>query len=74
MRPGAGLGEPGAMPDPRRECRLEIDPTSEPVSGRLTAGETSHEFVGWIGLAAALERMLAGPAEHPSPSQEERTC
>lgn len=54
--------------------RLEIDPTSEPVSGRLTAGETSHEFVGWIGLAAALERMLAGPAEHPSPSQEERTC
>lgn len=72
------MGDPGAddraMPEPQRVFRLEIDPTSEPVSGRLTAGETSHEFVGWIGLAAALERMLAGPAEHPSPSQEERTC
>lgn len=37
--------------------RLELTPGSEPVSGRLVAADGSvEEFVGWLALAAAIER------------------
>jgi hypothetical protein len=51
--------------DPRHTLTLEID-RAEPVTGRLREGEgTTEEFVGWLGLAKALERALglAAPLE-----------
>jgi hypothetical protein len=40
--------------------KLILDSTADPISGRLVsaAGET-EAFVGWLGLAGALERVLA---------------
>ena len=44
--------------NPRPTLTLEID-RREPISGRLRDGEgTNEEFVGWLGLASALERVL----------------
>jgi hypothetical protein len=45
---------------------LEIDPGSDPISGRLQHdGHPAHEFVGWLGLARALELTLDEPAPSP---------
>lgn len=43
-----------------REYVLELDLDSDPISGRLRddAGE-ALDFTGWLGLASALERMVA---------------
>jgi hypothetical protein len=37
---------------------LDLDPGADPIRGRLTAptGE-EDEFVGWLGLAGAIERL-----------------
>jgi hypothetical protein len=38
---------------------LELDSTAEPIRGILTsASGDAHEFVGWLGLADAIERLL----------------
>ena len=37
--------------------RLDVDPDAEPIRGVLTAGD-AHAFVGWLGLAAEIERTL----------------
>jgi len=37
---------------------LHLDLASEPISGRIETADQSSEFVGWLGLAAALERAL----------------
>jgi hypothetical protein len=50
--------------DCARTLTLEIDPGSDPICGRLREGPDAkgEEFVGWLGLARALERALeAGP-------------
>jgi hypothetical protein len=52
--------------DTARTLTLEIDPASDPIRGRLREGPDAkgEEFVGWLGLAMALERALeAGPPE-----------
>lgn len=42
-----------------RTLTLEIYPQSNPIAGRLSEGGTSgHQFVGWLGLARALELAL----------------
>jgi hypothetical protein len=43
----------------RKTFTLELEDT-EPIEGRLrTESGPSREFVGWLGLAAALESVLA---------------
>jgi hypothetical protein len=51
---------------PTRVLTLEIDTDSDPIAGRLSEGEApSRQFVGWLGLARALELALE-PGE-PAP-------
>jgi hypothetical protein len=45
----------------RKRLTLELEPDAEPIEGRIREGRgPAREFVGWLGLAAALERVL-GP-------------
>jgi hypothetical protein len=38
--------------------RLEVDPSTDPISGSLTGPDGAGvDFVGWLALSAALERM-----------------
>jgi hypothetical protein len=54
----------------QRTLILEIDSDTDPVSGRLGEGTgPSVPFVGWLGLARALERVL----DAPSPPDGERS-
>ena len=57
---GATPGDTAVMKgDARRILTLAIDPGSDPISGRLDDEEGSgEEFVGWLGLAKALESAL----------------
>lgn len=42
---------------------LEVDPRTEPISGHLEGSAGNVEFVGWLGLASALEQLLAAARE-----------
>jgi len=42
---------------------LEVDPGSDPIGGHLEGPDGHVEFVGWLGLASALEQLLSGPAQ-----------
>jgi hypothetical protein len=59
---GATPGDTAVMKgDARRILTLAIDPGSDPISGRLDDEQGSgegEEFVGWLGLAKALESVL----------------
>ena len=45
----------------RTSLRLELEPGSEPISGRLVAADgTLVEFTGWLELAAAIEQAARG--------------
>lgn len=48
-----------ATTDPGRiSLKLELEPGVEPISGRLVAVDgRSVDFVGWLGLSSALERL-----------------
>jgi len=51
----------------RIPLRLELEPGAEPISGRLTGPDgVGEEFIGWLALSAALERVTraddGGPA------------
>ena len=49
-----------------RVLTLEIDSDSDPIAGRLSeGGARGQPFVGWLGLARALEHVLE-PAEPAS--------
>ena len=51
---------------PVRTLTLEIEVDSDPISGRLTErGTSGRSFVGWLGLARALELVL-GTGERDS--------
>jgi hypothetical protein len=42
---------------------LEVDANTDPISGRLTGPDGAGEdFVGWLALSAALERMTIAAA------------
>jgi hypothetical protein len=55
---------------------LEVEPGVEPISGRIqdSDGRRSsggpREFVGWLGLASALENLI-GAAEHAPGSDQD---
>jgi hypothetical protein len=49
------------MTDDRHvELRLDVDPDADPIRGVVSAGDggDAHAFVGWLGLAAEIERTL----------------
>jgi len=60
-----------------RIVTLQLDTDADPISGEIgEAGGPSRPFVGWLGLAAALERVFARrlssvPAERPTQDSEE---
>jgi hypothetical protein len=37
---------------------LHLDPSSDPLRGRVETGDEAIDFVGWVGLAGALDRAL----------------
>jgi hypothetical protein len=37
---------------------LEFEPGSDPPRGRLLTGQAAYPFVGWLGLATALEHVI----------------
>ena len=41
---------------------LELEPGSEPPRGRLLTGDAVYPFVGWLGLATALEHVIGADA------------
>lgn len=45
-----------------RRLILDVDPGHDPIVGRISEGERLAEpFVGWLGMARALERVLSRP-------------
>ena len=43
-----------------RRLTLEVDPDEDPIRGRVCEGDEMPEpFVGWLGMARALERTLS---------------
>lgn len=54
-----------------RRLTLEVDPDDDPIRGRVSEGDALAEpFVGWLGMARALERVLSRPA--PDQASAER--
>jgi hypothetical protein len=50
---------PTSASAPTRVLTLEIDGGSDPIAGRLSeGGAPGRQFVGWLGLARALELAL----------------
>lgn len=45
---------------------LEFEPGSDPPRGRLLAGPAVYPFVGWLGLATALEHVIGADAPTPA--------
>lgn len=57
---------------PRTTLRLDVDLTCEPIEGEIQAPSgPAVPFVGWLGLAAALERAAPAPGHSPTTPQEE---
>jgi hypothetical protein len=53
---------------PTRVLTLEIDTGSDPIAGRLSeGGAPGRQFVGWLGLARALELALELEPGEPAP-------
>jgi hypothetical protein len=51
-----------------RVLTLEIDTDSDPIAGRLSeGGAPDRPFVGWLGLARALELTLELEYGEPAP-------
>ena len=51
-----------------RVLTLEIDLDSDPISGRVSeGGAPGGQFVGWLGLARALELALEPREPAPGP-------
>jgi hypothetical protein len=48
--------------------QVEVDPAADPISGAIRSGEQELEFVGWVGLAGALERILEEASAAPEES------
>ena len=47
---------------PTVRVTLEFEPGSDPPRGRLLAGQAVYPFVGWLGLATALEHVIGADA------------
>ena len=47
---------------PTVRVTLEFEPGSDPPCGRLLTGDAVYPFVGWLGLATALEHVIGADA------------
>jgi len=47
---------------PTVRVTLEFEPGSDPPRGRLLTGQAAYPFVGWLGLATALEHVIGADA------------
>ena len=47
---------------PTVRVTLEFEPGSNPPCGRLLTGQAVYPFVGWLGLATALEHVIGADA------------
>ena len=59
------------MPDDTSlALRLYLEPNADPIRGRIAneMGEAS-EFVGWLGLASALERIVDCTPARPTDTE-----
>ena len=63
---------PGVDQLPTVRVTLEFEPGSDPPRGRLLTGQAVYPFVGWLGLATALEHVIgadaAGGPSGPAPA------
>ena len=57
---------PGVDQSPTVRVTLEFETGSDPPCGRLLDGQAVYPFAGWLGLAAALERVI-GVGAHVRP-------
>ena len=53
---------PGVDQQPTVRVTLEFEPGSDPPRGRLLTGQAAYPFVGWLGLATALEHVIGAGA------------
>jgi hypothetical protein len=55
---------------PTVRVTLEFEPGAEPPRGRLLTGDAVYPFVGWLGLATALEHVIGAdaPAQPAAPA------
>jgi len=53
---------PGVDQPPTVRVTLEFVPGSDPPRGRLLTGQAAYPFVGWLGLATALEHVIGADA------------
>lgn len=59
-------------PSKRTTLRLAVDLASEPIEGEVQAPTgPAHPFVGWLGLAAALEHAMERDGTAPITTIEE---
>ena len=56
---------PGMDQPPTVRVTLEFEPGSDPPRGRLLTGQAIYPFVGWLGLATALEHVIGADAPAP---------
>jgi hypothetical protein len=55
----------------RLAATLELDVADDQIQGRLiTPAGHAHEFVGWLGLAHAIELLLTPESDHERPATE----
>ena len=61
---------PDVDQEPTVRVTLEFEPGSEPPRGRLLTGDAVYPFVGWLGLATALEHVIGAdaPAQPGAPA------
>ena len=57
------------MDQPTVRVTLEFEPDSDPPRGRLLTGHAVYPFVGWLGLATALEHVIGADAPIRSSAQ-----
>jgi hypothetical protein len=63
------------MPAPQqRTFTLRVNVEADPIAGDLAdEGGGAHEFVGWLGLARALEALLALESARAWGSEDEKS-
>ena len=60
---------PDVNHQPTVRVTLEFEPGADPPRGRLLTGDAAYPFVGWLGLATALEHVIGADARaQPSAS------
>jgi hypothetical protein len=64
--PGARLPDDGRVPHQTVVIRLELHLADDALTGRASDGAgAAREFVGWLGLVAAIDALLPGNAPAP---------